>query len=400
MNNKVIDHESIIDSAHLFWGNSKLNGIISDDQRKQLCDIELYDWLSSLYWGEGVAMNYALKMSEVSPNKEKWIEVYQDEHRHQTILSNWFIEKGLTPLPKNKLISFAFNQVERIDSSMSEKKLIDVMYSTQVFFEELFHSLLRVRLKYVKDRDLKAIFYQIYTDEADHLGKARTEISGMDQKPKKLYEVLEANKSRLFPLDIAKSILPFQKIDQVKILQERIVDEVLGAARSNESSYTPIKILHQFQRIPGYNCIACSPRRHDGLHLEPSLNTELNLIEDNYVFPKRCEGFNSVVHGGYIGMVLDEMMCYAPILSLNLLPVTRSMNVTFKLPVIVGNTYRLESYITQEEGQLISCKAFIKDQNGKICAESEGKLYVPTKAQAPKILGKLAHHEAVHEMFL
>lgn len=400
MNTNTLSHDKIIDSNKLFWGNPQLSHIISEEEMKRLCDVELFDWLSSLYWGEGVAMNYALKMSEVSPNKEKWLEVYKDEHRHQTILSNWFIEKGLTPSPRNKLINFAFNQVERIDTAMTESRLVEVMYSTQIFFEELFHSLLRIRLKHINDRDLKAILYQIYTDEADHLGKARTEITEMAQKPKRLYEILEENKSRLFPLDIAKNILPHKKIEEVISVRDSIVSEVLCVARTQETVYIPIKILHQFQKIPGYNCVACSPRRHDGLHLEPCLNTELSLVEDTYIFPKRCEGFNSVVHGGYIGMVLDEMMCYSPILSLNLLPVTRSMSVTFRQPVIVGETYRLESFITKEEGQLISCKAFIKDQSGTICAESEGKLYVPTKIQAPKILGKLAHHEAVHEMFL
>lgn len=395
-----INHLDIIDSSYLFWGSSRLHDVITESERLRLCDVEIYDWISGLYWGEGIAMNYALKMSEISPNRDKWLEVYRDEHRHQTILSNWFIERGLTPLPKNKLISFAFNQVERIDSSMSENRLIETMYSTQVFFEELFHSLLRVRLKFIKDRDLKAIFYQIYTDEADHLGKVRTEINEMNRKPKKLYEILEENKSKLFPLDIGKDHLSQDKVEAVKLIRENIVADTLKTAKSMKNHFTPIKILHQFEKIPGYNCIACSPRRHDGLHLEPKYNKQLNIVEDTYIFPKRCEGFNSVVHGGFIGMVLDEMMCYSPILSLNLLPVTRTMNVTFRSPVIVGIPYRLESQIIKEEGQVITCKAFIKDINGVICAESEGKVYVPTKIQAPKILGKLALHEAVHEMFL
>ncbi len=397
---KQINHTQIIESNHLFWGNPKLQGILSEEQRMELCDLEFFDWVSCLYWGEGIAMNYALKMSEISPNREKWLQVYRDEHRHQTILGNWFIERDLTPMPKNKIISHAFRQVERIDSSMSESKIVESIYSTQIFFEELFHSLLRVRLKYIKDRDLKAIFYQIYTDEADHLGKARTEINDLNRKPKKLYQILDENKSKLFPLDIAKGSLPSDTMVRVKEIQEEIVTDMLTLARSPDGLFAPIDILNQFQKIPGYNCVACSPKRHDGLHLEPVLNKELNLVEDSYSFPKRCEGFNSVVHGGYIGMILDEMMCYAPILGLHLLPVTRSMNVTFRLPVIVGKTYRLESVIIKEEGQLITCRAFIKDADGVVHAESEGKMYVPTKIQAPKILGKLAHHEVVQGMFI
>lgn len=395
-----INHADIIESQYLFWGSANLNDIITPQERAALCDIEFYDWISGLYWGEGIAMNYALKMSEISPNKDKWLKVYRDEHKHQTLLGNWFIERGLTPLPKNKLINFAFKQVERIDSTMSENRLIETMYSTQIFFEELFHSLLKLRMKHVKDRDLRSVFYQIFIDESDHLSKARNEIQEMDQSPKKSYVILEENKSKLFPLDIAKTLLTQDQIDSVKKVRDQIVIETLEEAKSNKHLYKPLKILHQFQKIPGYNCVACSPKRHDGLHLEPKLNPTLNIVEDTYVFPKRCEGFNSVVHGGFIGMVLDEMMGYASILSLNLLPLTRSMNVTYRLPVMVGTSYKIVSHIEKEEGQMITCKAFIKDFNDVVYAESEGKMFVPTKAQAPKILGKLAKHEVVEGMFL
>lgn len=282
---QLIDHSNIIDSEHLFWGNLKLQEVLTENQRRDLCDFEFYDWVSCLYWGEGIAMNYALKMSEISSNSEKWLEVYRDEHRHQTILGNWFVERSLTPMPKNKLITHAFKQVERIDSKMSEAKIVESIYSTQVFFEELFHSLLRIRLKHVKDRDLKAIFYQIYTDEADHLGKARTEINELNHKPKKLYQVLEEHKAKLFPLDISKSYLDSEALLKVKELQEDIVAEMLTKARSIDSQYTPLDILNKFQKIPEYNCIACSPKRHDGASFRTNPQQKIERSRGYLCFP-------------------------------------------------------------------------------------------------------------------
>lgn len=398
--NSIVSHKNFIETDALFWGNATLKDVLNDDERDLLCDLEFYDWLSSLYWGEGIAMEYALKMSEVSDNKEKWLEVYRDEHRHQTILGGWFIERGLTPPPKNKLINFLFRQVDKISSDMSEQKLVDTMYNTQIFFEELFHALIKIRTNKLKDRSLRAIFYQIFLDEADHLGKARTEISEMNLKPKKLYVILEENKSRLFPLDIAKAHLSDIKMNEAKKVQEMIVIEMIEQARAGHSMYRPVNILQQFHKIPGYNCVACSPTRHDGLLLEPKLDKSSKVVFDNYIFPKRCEGFNNIVHGGYIAMVLDEMIGYSSILSLNLLPLTKTINVTYRAPVVIGLEYRLESVIVKQEGQVITAKAFIKDLNGKVCAECEGDLFVPTKVQAPKILGKLSTHETVREMFL
>lgn len=398
--NDFIKHSSLIESAFLFWGNSRLEQILSPEERNKLCDLEMYDWLSSLYWGEGLAVNYSLKMSEISDNKEKWLKVYRDELRHQTMLGNWFIERGFTPLPKSKLIGFSYKIVDRMNESMSEDKLVESMYSTQVLLEELFHALLKLRLNHLKDRDLKSIFYQIFIDEADHLGRARSEIKELNQIPKKPYQMLEENKTRLFPLDIARDVISSEKISMVKDFQEQIVTETIEEARSNVHLYRPLPILHQFQKIPGYNCVACSPKRADGLHLEPKFNEATGLVEDTYVFPKRCEGFNSVVHGGFISMVLDEIMCYSPILSRNLLPLTRSMNVTFKKPVMVGETYKLEGQVIEAQGQIVVARSFIKDMNGVIHAECEGKLYVPTKVQAPLILGRLGEHEAVQAMFI
>lgn len=396
----LINHKEIIDTEHLYWGNHRLDGIISEEQRKEFCNLEVFDWLSSLYWGEGIAVNYALKMVQVSPNKEKWLEVYRDEHKHLTLLGNWFIQRGLTPSPRNKVVDFLFNMVDQIDSKMSDDALIKRIYSAQVLYEELFHSWLKVRMKFVKDRSLKAIFYQIFVDESEHLSKARSEITEMNQKPKKLYQVLEENKRIIFPLGIVKDKLTDDQYQKVKLLEDEIVMESLDLARGSTNLYRPLKILHQFLKIPGYNCVACSPKRHDGLNLEPKLNVESNLVEDNYVFPKRCEGFNSVVHGGYIGMILDEMMGYAVILKRNLLPLTREMTIKFHRPVIVGNQYKITAKIESEEGQLFSCKGYIEDQDGNVVAESDGNMFVPTELRAPKILGELAKHEVVQGMFL
>ena len=395
-----IKHQEIIDTEHLYWGHHRLNGIISQEQRQEFCDLEIFDWLSSLYWGEGIAVNYALKMSQVRPDKEKWLEVYRDEHKHLTLIGNWFVQRGLTPSPRNKVVDFLFNMVDRINPTMSDESLIKSIYSAQVLYEELFHSWLKVRMKFVKDRSLKAIFYQIFIDESEHLSKARSEIIEMNHKPKKLYEVLEEKKHIIFPLGIVKDKLTDSQYQKVRALEDEIVLESLELARNNTNLYRPAKILHQFLKIPDYNCIACSPKRHDGLNLEPRLNAESNVVEDDYIFPKRCEGFNSVVHGGYIGMILDEIMGYAVILKKGLLPVTSDMSIKFRRPVIVGTQYKITSIVEKEDGQLFYCKGFIKDQEGHIVAESEGRMYVPTEVQAPKILGNLAKSEVVQGMFL
>ncbi|MFP5386036.1 MAG: hotdog domain-containing protein [Bacteriovoracia bacterium] len=397
---KTINHKEIIDTEHLYWGHHKLNGIVSEEQRQEFCDLELFDWLSSIYWGEGIALNYALKMSEVSPNKEKWLEVYRDEHRHLTLIGNWFVQRGLTPSPRNKIVDFLYNTVDQIDVKMSEEALIKRIYTAQVLHEENLHSWLKVRMKFIKDRSLKAILYQIFVDESEHLSKARSEIAEMNQKPKKLYEVLEANKRIIFPLGVVKDKLTVEQLTKVKEFENEIVMESLELARGCTNLYRPIKVLHQFLKIPGYNCVACSPKRHDGLNLEPRLNSELNLVEDDYVFPRRCEGFNSVVHGGYIGMILDEIMGYAVILQRGKLPLTRDMTIKFHRPIFVGNNYKITAVVDKEEGQNFFCKGYIKDQDGAVVAESDGNMFVPTEARAPKILGDLAKHEVVQGMFL
>lgn len=395
-----ISHEDLIDTEALFWGRKELSSMLSPEQVKELCDLEILDWLSSLYWGEGIAMNYALKMSNISSNKEKWLEVYVDEHKHQTMLGNWFIENNLVPNPKNKFIDYAFKKVESLHEQMDADEIIDVMYSTQVLYEELFHSLLKTRTKYVRNRDLKAIFYQIFVEESSHLAKARSEIIEYDRQPRKIYETLRSNSKRLFPIELAINILSSENLNRVKAIQESIVLNVIEESISNEHLYQPNQILSKFCKIPGYNCVACSPLRHNGLHIEAKKNVDNNCVEDTYTFAKRYEGFNNVIHGGVVGTVLDEMMCFASILLLDKLPVTSEMTVNFKKPVMSGIAYRVEGRIVEFQGNLAKAEAFIIDSNGKVVASSKGDLFVPTKEQAPKILGQLGSNPIAQSMFL
>ena len=392
-----LDHSKYLPKELLFWGNINLKQFITDEQQKILCDMEFFDWLSSLYWGEGIAMNYALKMSEISPDSEKWLSVYKEEHRHQTLLSNWFIENGMSPKPKSKFIDYAFKLVDRLSKEMESNQIINTIYATQVLYEELFHFLLKTRTKEISNRDLKAIFYQIYKDESAHLTNARVEIRRRGETPRKLYETVEKNAKKIFPLDIAKSVLSLKQLQEVELIRKNIVLELISDAKNNSKIYSPIPILESFQKIPGYNCVACSPTRADGLHLEPKLTGVKNEVYDQIIFPKRCEGFNHVVHGGFIAMALDEIMVYASILNLGLLAVTSELKVSYKKPVRILESYKLEAVITSENNQIIHAKASIRDGE-TILASAEATLFVPTEAQATKILGELGKHEVVTEL--
>ena len=393
-----LDHTRYLDKSSLFWGNQKLQGLITPEQQIKLCDLEFHEWISSLYWGEGIAMNYALKMSEISEDQEKWLQVYSEEHRHQTIISNWFIENKLTPLPKSRFIEHAFRKVDLLNSAYTDNELISTIYDTQVLYEELFHFLLKIRTKDIIDRDLKSIFYQIFRDESAHLTNARVEIRTRGQSPRKLYETVEKYASRIFPLEISKKILSPEQLKEVSKIQKSIVIESIELAKSSSKIYVPVSILESFQKIPGYNCVGCSPLRADGLHLEPKFNEVDNIAEDILSFPKRCEGFNSVVHGGYIAMALDEIMVYASILQNSHLAMTSELKVEYKRPIITNTPYKIEGKVISQDGQRVQTIGFIKDTDNSIVAQSEAVLFIPTKSQAGKILGELGKHDVVSEL--
>jgi hypothetical protein len=386
--------DNIIDVNVLFWGNNLISEMLEKEIQLKLCGDEFQHWLSFIYWGEDLAMRYSERMLQVSTNKERWEKIYKEEYKHKTVIANWMLERDITPLKKNALIERSYLEIEKIKVDSDENARI--IEEVQLFLEEALYCTIKYRFNSVIDRDLKSIFYTLLNDEASHIAEGKKEIIDMGAKPPKFCETIMKYSESLFPISLAKKILLNETIVEIKSKIPQIVDSVISSALDNTNNMNyPEPILKKFMKIEQYNCIACCPKRVDGLHLEPKLID--NVVYDNFRFPKRCEGFSGIVHGGFVMMVLDEISCYAPILKHQHIPLTKSLDVNFKMPVKINETYKIQSKVIEKNGQVYKVYSSI-EKEGIIYAEANGEFYIPNTLKADKILGPMAKSPVIKEL--
>lgn len=133
---------------------------------------------------------------------------------------------------------------------------------------------------------------------------------------------------------------------------------------------------------PGYDddrsCYACGERNPEGLRLSFDVDRAARTISTEVVFRKVHQGWNGVVHGGFLALVLDELMVNLAIL-LGLQAVTAEMTVRLKRPARPGLQVRGTGRIDDVRGRLVRASASLV-QEGLEVASATGRLLRPTES--------------------
>jgi acyl-coenzyme A thioesterase PaaI-like protein len=101
--------------------------------------------------------------------------------------------------------------------------------------------------------------------------------------------------------------------------------------------------------------------------------------------PTHFCGWSSMVHGGIIATMLDEIMGWTAIHFLNRLPLTKSMTVRYHKSVSVQSLLRLTGEVEERlDERQARMKAKLHDGEGALCAESLGEFSLFTLEAAQK----------------
>jgi acyl-coenzyme A thioesterase PaaI-like protein len=96
------------------------------------------------------------------------------------------------------------------------------------------------------------------------------------------------------------------------------------------------------------DCVGCGPANETGLHLQ------VRRLGDEFVtevsFGRRFTGSPGIAHGGAVAMACDDLLGYA-IFSVPEPAVTRSLQVQYDAPVLLGPTYRMAARLVRREGR-------------------------------------------------
>lgn len=118
-------------------------------------------------------------------------------------------------------------------------------------------------------------------------------------------------------------------------------------------------------------CFVCGDKNRYGLHLKFAIDKD-NIMHTEFVPQKHHQGFNNIVHGGLIGLILDEIM-------VNLLwkvgkdAVTAELNVRLKRAAKPGERLIFEGWIDREDRKIIQTRAQTKNEAGTIIATASAK---------------------------
>ena len=145
-------------------------------------------------------------------------------------------------------------------------------------------------------------------------------------------------------------------------------------------------------RWPG-NCFACS--NPSGLNLR-FFHAEDGVVSD-YVVPENFCGFDGMVHGGFISMILDETCCWALFARYGRLGVTRQLTVRFLLPVPTGEPLQVEGRVQEIDARTAVVLAVIRNAGGEVLAEGESSWSFP---RLGRIAGMAGVKEEVLQQFL
>ena len=120
-------------------------------------------------------------------------------------------------------------------------------------------------------------------------------------------------------------------------------------------------------------CFGCGEENPRGLKLRFKIDPDRSRIRTRWTPSKEFQGYADIVHGGIIGLILDELMVNL-LWSLGRPSVTAELTVRFLRPARVGDPIDFEGWITSEKeaGKRIVYKmeSAAREPAGRVVAEA------------------------------
>jgi acyl-coenzyme A thioesterase PaaI-like protein len=126
----------------------------------------------------------------------------------------------------------------------------------------------------------------------------------------------------------------------------------------------------ELELLDDRHCIVCGEKNQYGLKLV--FNLEGNILKTKFKPDKRFQGYRDILHGGIIGLILDEMIVNLP-WKLGMKAVTAEYTVRLKKPVLVGDELEFTSRIIEDKGKLLIVEAEARKTDSTVVATCYGK---------------------------
>ncbi|MBA3267872.1 MAG: PaaI family thioesterase [Acidimicrobiia bacterium] len=134
-------------------------------------------------------------------------------------------------------------------------------------------------------------------------------------------------------------------------------------------------------------CFVCDPTNPTGLRLSFVHDDEAHMVSSEFTLGPDFSGAPRFVHGGLVLTILDEAMAWAAISIAGRFAVTRTSKASFRRPVMVDKTHRVEAVVESHDEASVNARARVLNAAGKRCAEASARLVVLSPATARQAIG-------------
>jgi uncharacterized protein (TIGR00369 family) len=117
------------------------------------------------------------------------------------------------------------------------------------------------------------------------------------------------------------------------------------------------------------DCYVCGKENNAGLQLDFHYDPAEEEMYTRCAFDTHMQGYSGVVHGGFISMILDEVMAKACI-HVGVVAVTVQFEVRFRKPVHVEEEMVFYGKIIEQRGKRIRTEARCVDVENRIRAHA------------------------------
>lgn len=277
---------------------------------------------------------------------------------------------------------YYFYDIDTRGNLIHDNSIIDDVGYIDYFFKNLkpndtgeyseypFISLCRREKNYVRAADTPIVFKRLNENRLEYGNSLSVEFSRENLRFSSdgvLYHVAPVGGigrlSTQVVMELSKWIQPFGDYFSFQAQNDKynwVIDPTI--------SFTNRKILRP---RAGNRCVGCGQDSPNGLHLSFLFDSEQGTAETWFVPDERLEGSLGIMHGGFVSLLLDEVM--GKVLSgMAVKAPTANLNVQFRKPVPIGKRLHLHGKLISVHGRKHFVKGEIYNEGAQLLAEAEG----------------------------
>ena len=121
------------------------------------------------------------------------------------------------------------------------------------------------------------------------------------------------------------------------------------------------------------SCFCCGKENEKGLKMTFEYENS-GIVKSETIIPEYFTGWERITHGGFLSMMLDEIMAHACI-NAGFQAVTGELKVRFAKPVNVGEKISMSALVVKDGGRLLETKGTILNTDGETVARGEARFF-------------------------